>query len=264
MSPSPSSTEPLSAVIARAVAQVESGRPREALAILDRAIELLSDDAERAVVHGYLGRIRLELGEHTAALAHHERAAAIHGRLGRDAYEAAALADLAGTSAALGQVEKALEYHEREIAIHERTGDRHSRALALVRVARLGSLAGEPEQARQLLLETIPTFGELGDRDGLGSALWALGKVELMLERDQDAFDHLTDSYKLNLALDRLDGICFVGVDLGQLLFAAGQLDEGRQVLARSRDGFVRLGLPDLAQKTQDVIDALEADAAGD
>lgn len=255
--------EPLSAVIARAVAQVESGRPREALAILDHAIEALAEDAERAVVLGYLGRIRLELGEHAAALAHHERAAEIYARLGREADEAAALADLAGACAALGQVERALAFHEREVGLYEKLGDRHSRALALVRVARLGSLAGEPEQARQLLLETLPAFGELGDRDGMGSALWALGKVELMLERDQDAFDHLSDSYKLNLALDRLDGICFVGVDLGQLLFAAGQRDEGRQVLARSRDGFVRLGLPDLAQKTQDVIEALEADAAG-
>ena len=38
-----------------------------------------------------------------------------------------------------------------------------------------------------------------------------------------------------------LDGICVVGLDLGQLLCAAGQRERGIEILTRSSDGFARL-----------------------
>ena len=55
-------------------------------------------------------------------------------------------------------------------------------------------------------------------------------------------------------------GICAVGLDFGQLLCAAGKRDEGVKILARSRDGFIKLGRPDHAQHVQGIIDKLSKD----
>lgn len=207
----------IAAILDRAHALLDAGRDDAALGILDEARRSLANPSERALVLGQMAAIR----------------------------------------AARGDVAGALADHEAEIQLYDELGDRHARAITLLTVARLGASAGDIDGAWTLLSETLPTFRELGDADGVANTLWALAKVEIALERYQEAFDHLSDSYRINQKLDRLDGLTFVGVDLGQLLHAAGETDEALAVLTRSRDGFVRLGLPDLAQKTQDVIDEL-------
>ena len=59
------------------------------------------------------------------------------------------------------------------------------------------------------------------------------------------------------MKIGRLDGICAVGLDLGRLLCAAGRREEGLQMLARSRDGFLKLGQADRARQTQELMDAI-------
>jgi TorA maturation chaperone TorD len=51
--------------------------------------------------------------------------------------------------------------------------------------------------------------------------------------------------------LGRLDGICVIGLDLGQLLCYAGQADVARAILTRSRDGFLQLGWREMAQRAE-------------
>ncbi len=64
------------------------------------------------------------------------------------------------------------------------------------------------------------------------------------------------------MLLGRLDGICFVGLDLGQLLCGGGYREEGLPILERSRDGFRQLGQTDLASQTQALIDRIRASPA--
>lgn len=42
-----------------------------------------------------------------------------------------------------------------------------------------------------------------------------------------------------------------MGLDLGQLLCGAGHTEPGLEVLTRSRDGFLQLGRPDLAEQVE-------------
>ncbi len=70
-------------------------------------------------------------------------------------------------------------------------------------------------------------------------------------ESYQSAYEHLAESYQINLHLDRLDGICVVGVDLGQLLCRAGQAEEGLKILHRSYEGFKQLGQMQDAEHVQ-------------
>ena len=99
---------------------------------------------------------------------------------------------------------------------------------------------------------------ELGDVDGIANALWSIARIELHRKEYQQAFHHLMRSYAMNFQLERLDGDCWVGLDLGQLLYAAGEKDRGKQILTHSRDGFLKLGRTDWAKQVQDLLDGLQ------
>ena len=71
------------------------------------------------------------------------------------------------------------------------------------------------------------------------------------------AFPLLARSYAIFQQTGRLDGICAVGMVLGQFLCAMGKRDEGMKVLTRSRDGFLKLGQGQEAQQTQELLDKL-------
>jgi len=89
------------------------------------------------------------------------------------------------------------------------------------------------------------------------SASQSAARIELAQHKLQDAFAHLAESYAINLKLGRLDGICMVGLDLGQFLCMSGQREQGLAVLARSRDGFQKLGREREARQTLALLDRL-------
>jgi tetratricopeptide (TPR) repeat protein len=105
--------------------------------------------------------------------------------------------------------------------------------------------------------EALRVYEALGDKDGIANALWDIAQIEMQREQWQQAFAHLATSYSINLQLGRLDGICIVGWDLGRLLASAGHKEEAREILLRSRDGFIKLGQTDMAQMVQQVLDEL-------
>lgn len=112
--------------------------------------------------------------------------------------------------------------------------------------------------ALQLHQEALAVCEALGDLDGRANGLWGLSRIEIGQEKWQDAFDHLAESYAIYLKLGRLDGICHVGISLGQLLCMGGQREPGLQVLTRSRDGFQQLGQPTMAQQVQQLLNQIQ------
>jgi hypothetical protein len=57
------------------------------------------------------------------------------------------------------------------------------------------------------------------------------------------------ESFEILGRLQRPDGIAAVGWTLGQLLTAAGQADQGRQVLSDALAAATTIGMSDLAQQ---------------
>ncbi len=72
-----------------------------------------------------------------------------------------------------------------------------------------------------------------------------------------DAFEQLKESYQILMKLGRLDGICFVGLDFGQLLCGAGHKTEGIEILNRSMEGFSQLGQLNLARQVAGLIEQI-------
>ena len=64
----------------------------------------------------------------------------------------------------------------------------------------------------------------------------------------------MTRSFEINLKIGRLDGICFVGMALGQVFAMAGERDQAREMLQRSLDGFRKLGRTHEATQVEELL----------
>jgi tetratricopeptide (TPR) repeat protein len=136
-------------------------------------------------------------------------------------------------------------------------GEKRARAITLGDIARLLAAKGDVDQALKLHQEKLAIVEVLGDPDSIAHTLWSVAQIELRQQHFEQAFEHLAASYDINLKLGRLDAICSVGQDFGQLLCVAGDREKGLAVLERSRDGFVKLGRPENSSYVQSIINEI-------
>jgi len=76
-----------------------------------------------------------------------------------------------------------------------------------------------------------------------------LAQIDLAREDYQAAFPRLVESFQINGRLQRPDGTAVVGITLGQMLIAAGQADQARQVLGDSLAAATKIGWTDAIQQ---------------
>ena len=136
-------------------------------------------------------------------------------------------------------------------------GEERARAITLGDIARLLAAKGDVDQALKLHQEKLAIVEALGDPDSIAHTLWSVAQIELRQQHFEQAFEHLAVSYDINLKLGRLDAICSVGQDFGQLLCVAGDREKGLAVLERSRDDFVKLGRPENSSYVQSIINEI-------
>ncbi|MBK8254962.1 MAG: tetratricopeptide repeat protein [Polyangiaceae bacterium] len=125
-------------------------------------------------------------------------------------------------------------------------------------IARIRVSKGEVEEALRLHHERLAVFEELGDADGIANTLWSIGQIDFAQKRYGAALQRLELAYTVLSKLGRLDGICVVGMNLAPLLVAAKRPIEAIAVLARSREGFLKLGHAAGASQAQELLEAIE------
>ena len=159
-----------------------------------------------------------------------------------------------------GEPDRALEFLEQAkqlLSTDPRFQREHS--IVLGDIARIKVSKGEVDEALKLHQDRLTVFEALGDVDGKAHTLWSIAQIEMQKKDYPNAFQHLQESYAILLKLGRLDGIIYVGLDLGQLLCAGGAKEEGMAILSRSRDGFRKLGQEALARQVQALLDSLSS-----
>jgi tetratricopeptide (TPR) repeat protein len=243
------------------------GEPDRALAELEATctiFEALGDRRSRAVTLGDIARIRGAKGEVDAALALHQEQIAIFEALGDRRSRAVTLGDIARIRGAKGEVDAALALHQEQIAIFEALGDRRERAVTLGDIARIRGAKGEVDAALALHQERLATYEALGDRPEIAHASFEIGSIQLnqaLAGQDGELFAQalgaLGTSYQILCETGRLDGICVVGMTFGQALAMAGASEEARPILARSVEGFRRLGWQGRAEQAESVLTSL-------
>jgi tetratricopeptide (TPR) repeat protein len=172
---------------------------------------------------------------------------------------AVALGAIARLLTGKGEVDAALRLHEEAQAIFESLGDKSWRAFALGEIARLRADKGEVLVALQFHEERLRIYEALGDLNSTTNALWSIGQIELRLQHFQQAFEYLASSYNIALELGRLDAISYVGQDFGSILCTLDNREKGLAILESSRDGFVKLSLPENALYVQSIIDEIQS-----
>jgi len=105
-------------------------------------------------------------------------------------------------------------------------------------------------------------YERLGDIDGEAAARWRIARILLKQGSKDEAavreiFEHLDRAFRLNLQLGRPDGIAAVGLDLGQVLEAAGAVEPARQVYTLARDAARKIGWREIAEFCEQRLQAL-------
>ena len=219
-----------------------------------KVYEELGDQRSRAVTLGDIARIKVSRGEVDEALKLHLERIRVFEELGDQRSRAVTLGDIARIKVSRGEVDEALKLHLEMIRVFEELGDQRSRAVTLGDIARIKVSRGEVDEALKLHLERLKIAEEMEDKDNIANTYWDLAQIELQQKLFQEAFEHLNKSYKLNIEIGRLDGICFVGVTYGQLLCQSGNTEQGLIILKRSKDGFIKLGQIDYARQIENLI----------
>jgi tetratricopeptide (TPR) repeat protein len=243
-----------------AEACIQIGDVDEGVAFLERALLLMElahttnitlDAHQHAATLLTYGRTLVDRGQPDRAVSFLEQAQRL---LPADREKAIVLGDIARIRARKGEVDAALELHREAVKVYEGLGDKRSRAVTLGDIARIRAGKGEVDAALELHQERLEIFEGLGDKDGLANALWSIANMQISKKEFELGLENLIRSYQLILPLGRLDGICVIGLDLGQLLCYAGRVDEEQEVLTRSREGFLRLGWTGMAERAEALI----------
>jgi tetratricopeptide (TPR) repeat protein len=253
--------EHVALLVSQARLLADSGAPDEAISVFERA-QAIQAEAGRtrnaAVTLGEIARLRAQKGEVDDALRLHDEARQILEALGDRRERAIALGEIARLRAQKGEVDDALRLHEEAQRVYEALGDRRSRAVALGDIARLRAQKGEIDDALRLHEEELKIYEALGDPEGRANALWDIAQIELQRKAFDRAVPKLAEAYSILDRIGRLEGVCIVGVTLGQFLVTTGEREGGLAMLRRSEAGFRRLHMDAMAERVAAIIGKTE------
>ncbi len=152
---------------------------------------------------------------------------------------------------------------EEELPVYERLGDVRSRAVTMGKIADILAQRGETEEALRIHIEErLPAAVKAQDMDSIAHVRFSCARLRLSrggLEQGeaQIIFDELEESFTLLKKLQRADGIAFVGMLFGQVLAAAGRVDEAVTVLDQSAAAFEKLKWADQAAQVHELIKSI-------
>ncbi len=222
---------------------------------------------ELAAALGWLSNLQTAQGQSEAALKSRRAELEILIELGEHRRAITALGHLANLQVSCEQTERAVEAHESALELARKLENDDLVASIQGELARVLTEWASPDQtgsgkagldrAADLHQERLEYFSSVGDQAGRAHALWSKARIELQHSRIDAAMALLVEAYHLNLELDRPDGIGLVGLDYGQVLWAAGMMGEARLILERAVQAFRRLGDARLLAQAEGILEEL-------
>jgi tetratricopeptide (TPR) repeat protein len=218
--------------------------------------ERLGDTRSVAVTWGDIANIAYRRGDYDEALRiRREVELPVYERLDDTRETAVTWGKIADIAYDRGDYDEALRIRrEVQLPVYERLGDTRSAAITWGDIADIAYRRGDYDEAAELQTQRLEVAQQLGDLDQIANTSWNLAQIDLARQDYQSAFPRLAESFQLNNRLQRPDGIAIVGITLGQLLIAAGQIDQARQVLGASLDAATKLGWTGMIQQINDLL----------
>jgi len=189
-------------------------------------------DGGPAIPEAHLARgaARRELGDGVGALHDFEAAHALATELGDAGLQASALMRLGGIRDLRGDTAGAREHLARALLLLEQTAEGPRRqgreAEALLRLGHAHRREGALDAAHHAITSAVARHRALGDEEGLASALYELGVVEMFRAQQDRAFACLEEGLELARRgrVRVMEGACLTA--RGCLLQDLGRLDE--------------------------------------
>ncbi|MEU6822427.1 CHAT domain-containing protein [Streptomyces atriruber] len=224
------------------------------------AFERIGDTREAAVTWGQIADILQQRGEVDEALRiRHQVTLPAFERIGDTREAAVTWGQIADILQQRGEVDEALRIrHQVTLPAFERIGDTRSAAVTWGQIADILQQRGEVDEALELQLKRLEVNEQLGDMDGIAAANWDLAHIDLSRQDFDAAVPRLATSFQLFLQLQRPDGIAVVGETWGQVLLAAGNREQARQVFQTSRAAAAKIGMPDVVDELDELLDATD------
>jgi tetratricopeptide (TPR) repeat protein len=220
------------------------------------AFERLDDTRETAITWGKIADIAYRRGDYDEALRiHREIQLPAFERLGDTRSAAVTWGRIADIAYQRGDYDEALRIRrEIQLPAFERLGDTRETAITWGKIANIAYRHGDYDEAAELQNKRLEVNKQLGDLDGIAAASWDLARIDLARQDYQSAFPRLAESFQIMGRLQRPDGIAPVGIALGQLLMAAGQFDQARDVLSDSLAAATKIGWTAGVQQINDLL----------
>jgi tetratricopeptide (TPR) repeat protein len=218
--------------------------------------ERLGKTRSTAVTWGKIADIAYQRGDHDEALRiHRVIELPVYERLGDSRETAISWGKIADIAYQRGDHDEALRIHrEITLPVYERLGETPSTAVIWGKIADIAYQRGDHDVAAELQGKRLEVHKQLGDLDGIASANWGLARIDLSRQEYLAAIARLIESFAINIQLQRPDGIAVVGSRLGELLLAAGQGDQGRQVLEAAMTAAAKIGWTDMARQISQLL----------
>ncbi|WP_432033190.1 tetratricopeptide repeat protein [Streptomyces antibioticus] len=242
----------------------QRGETDEALRIRQEvelpAFERIGDTHQVAVTWGQIADILQQRGETDEALRiHREVTLPAFERIGDTRSTAVTWGQIADILQQRGETDEALRIRQEvELPAYERIGDTRESAVTWGKIADILQQRGETDEALELQLKRLEVNEQLGDMDGIAAANWDLARIDLSRQDLNAAVPRLVTSFQLLLKLQRPDGIAVVGATLGQLLLAAGEHGQAREVFQTSRAAAAKIGFADAVDQLDELLKATD------
>ena len=155
--------------------------------------------------------------------------------------------------------EKALETLRKTAALFEQAKDAYSRAVTMGQIADILAQRGETDEALRIHIEErLPAAKSVKDLDSIAHIRFLCAQLRIYrggIESGelQTIYEELSESFGIYLKLQRVDGVAYSGMLLGQVLAVGGMTDEALQVLDQSAAAFEKLQFTKQVETVRDL-----------
>ncbi len=215
------------------------GRRAQALEAVERGLEAVAEDDDRAILLAEAAFLRLLEGDSTAALALADEALAL-ARQSESRARAATMAATAGRQA--GDLDAALERFEIAERIFGELGDRRRQAALLANRAMVDLDRGRPAAAATTLEEARRALAEVGSVDQYAAASLNLGVARQSLRDFPAARRALAEAERLFSLIGDQQRAAAAHAARGIALVDGGEARSGARLLAEAARTFAAIG----------------------
>ncbi len=219
-----------------------------ALKYLKQSLIIQKEIGDKSSLGGTLNNISQiyrTLGDFDTALKYLEQSLKIMEESGNKSGEGTTLNNISQIYDARGDYDTALKYLQQSLKIRQEIGDKSGEGGTLNNISQIYRVRGDYDIAFKYLEQSLKIRQEIGDKSGLISTLHNMAMIANTNGDMEKDWEYTSRAYALATETKNAEGLFYVGKHYGQLLYDAGQKEEGLNVVRNSYEIGRNAGFPE-------------------